>query len=454
MENKENLSAGQAGKENKRVSILVEEDDPKKRRKEDDNRSSAEKLKKPLIIGLLIVVFLGCMYLIFKPSADKKKMQDTGLNNAVPQATDAGMQADKQKAYEQEMLDQKEKEKRNALTTLSDYWSDSTKKGEEGQEDAEDQEGSMTAGKHSASNNAALNSYRNAQNVLGSFYKEDNSEVQSLRKQLEDLKEKLAEKEVPKPITVNDQLALMEKSYQMAAKYLPNGNNSNNSGNSTNQPSGDSLKKSNTQKEYFVAFTPAKKSAVSALYREPTDSAFLANWSETRNRGFHTATALQQAAKPKNSIRACVQQTQTISSESDVRLRLLEPAQTPNRTLPEGSLLTAMAKFQGGRLQLKISSIEQEGSIIPVDITVYDLDGQQGLFVPYSPEINALTEMAGNMSQTGGTSVMLTQSAGQQIAADLSRGVVQGISGYFSKKVRTPKVTLKAGHQVLLVSKK
>jgi len=57
------------------------------------------------------------------------------------------------------------------------------------------------------------------------------------------------------------------------------------------------------------------------------------------------------------------------------------------------------------------------------------------------------------MSQQSGTSLMLTQSAGQQVAADLSRGVVQGISGYFSKKVRTPKVTLKAGHQVFLVSK-
>lgn len=62
--------------------------------------------------------------------------------------------------------------------------------------------------------------------------------------------------------------------------------------------------------------------------------------------------------------------------------------------------------------------------------------------------------MAGNMSQTSGTSLMLTQSAGQQVAADLSRGVVQGISGYFSKKVKAPKVTIKAGHQLFLVSKK
>jgi hypothetical protein len=32
------------------------------------------------------------------------------------------MPDDKGKAYEQEMLERKEQEKRNALTTLSDYW--------------------------------------------------------------------------------------------------------------------------------------------------------------------------------------------------------------------------------------------------------------------------------------------------------------------------------------------
>ena len=48
-----------------------------------------------------------------------------------------------------------------------------------------------------------------------------------------------------------------------------------------------------------------------------------------------------------------------------------------------------------------------------------------------------MTEMAGNMSQTSGASVMLMQSAGQQVATDLTRGVVQGISGYFAVKKNT-----------------
>ncbi|HBN6702639.1 TPA: conjugative transposon protein TraM [Elizabethkingia anophelis] len=421
---------------------------------QDSTQSKAEKLKKPLIFGLMGIVFVGCMYLIFKPSEDKKEIENVGLNDAVPQATGAGLPADKGKAYEQEMLERKDQEKRNALATLSDYWNtDSTQDTEAEIPEEEESYGYSTGGRNSGRNgNPALNSYRSAQSTLGSFYQDDNAETTELRKQLNELKEQLAEKDVPKPVTVNDQLELMEKSYQMAAKYLPT--STTNQAEAPPAKEAGTNKSSSNQKEHFVAFTPTRKNTVSALYREPTDSAFLADWSQSRNRGFYTAGSTEQIVQPKNSIKACVHDAQTVIGETGVRLRLLEPAQTPQRAIPKGTIVTANAKFQGGRLQLKITSIELEGNIIPVDITIYDIDGQQGLYVPYSPEMNALTEMAGNMSQTSGTSLMLTQNAGQQVAADLSRGVVQGISGYFSKKVRTPKVTLKAGHQVFLVSKK
>lgn len=316
-----------------------------------------------------------------------------------------------------------------------------------GEDENNDYGGGRSSGRKS---NQTLSSYRDAQSTLGSFYQDNNSETMELRRQVEEMKTKLAEKDVPPVATVDDQLKLMEKSYEMAAKYLPKNTNTGNAVPANGTASGAS---GVNQKEHFVAFTPTRKNTVSSLYREPTDSAFLADWSKKKNRGFYTAGSVEQVTQPKNNIKACVHDAQTVVGETGVRLRLLEPAKTPSRTIPKGTILTANAKFQGGRLQLKVTSIELEGNIIPVDITIYDLDGQQGLYVPYSPEMNALTEMAGNMSQTGGTSVMLTQNAGQQVAADLSRGVVQGISGYFAKKVRTPKVTLKAGHQVFLVSK-
>jgi len=430
-------------KDEKKVSILAEEGGHSKTlHLPDEKKGTIERLKKPLIFTLMGIAWMGCMYLIFKPSSDKKQTRDIGLNDSVPQPAQAVLQADKQKAYEQEMLREKEEQKRNALTSLSDYWNEDNS-AEDQNEGLSEKDSSSSSGR---SGNPAVNSYRNAQNALGSFYKDDNGQAQQLRKELEEMKEKLAQKEVPAGVTVDDQLALMEKSYQMAAKYLPSGASTGDTG--KNSPAATA-----TKAPYFASFTPEVKSSVSSLYREPADSLFSARWTQN-HRGFYTAGSHQQAEKPKNSVRACVQELQTITSEGTVRLRLLEPAGTPGHPIAAGTILSANAKIQAGRLQLKVTSIELDGSIITVDISIYDLDGQQGLSIPYSAEMNALTEMAGNMSQQSGTSLMLTQSAGQQMAADLSRGVVQGISGYFSKKVRVSKVTLKAGHQVFLVSKK
>ena len=412
---------------------------------QDGMEDKKKKLKKPLIFGLMGVAFVGSMYLLFKPSEDKKKIENIGLNEAVPQATESKLPDDKGKAYEQELLERKEQEKRNAMASLSDYLNTENK--EKVSDTLMKNNQQPTINTASGQVNPALNSYQNMQSTLGSFYQNDNSETAQLHKQLDELKEKLSEKDAPKSLTMDDQLALMEKSYKMAAKYLP-------AGTGEAIPVGGAAGSSSSQKQNFVAFTPARKNAVSALYREPSDSTFLAEWNGLRNRAFYTDGAAQKIVQPRNSVKACVQEAQTVVGETTVKLRLLEDAQTPERAIPKGTVLTANANYQGGRLQLKVSSIELEGNISPVDITIYDLDGQPGLYVPYSPELNAVTEMAGNMGQQSGTSLMLTQSAKQQIAADLSRGLIQGISGYFSKKVKTPKVTLKAGYQVFLVSKK
>lgn len=438
--------------ENKRISILVEESDQKS---EDlisgNDKSKLEKLKKPLIYLLMGIVFLVCLYLIFKPSADKDENKDSGLNGAVPQATEIGMQSDKQKAYEQAMMDEKNQQKKNMLTSLSDYWnSDSTMQAADPNSGLNESPTNNPSGKSNQAESPALNSYRNAQATLGSFYNSnENYESNELRKEIAGLKRQLDERDAnPAPLTVNDQLQLMEKSYQMASKYLPNNGGEQKKSDST------AIRNTGGQKTSFVAFSPMRANVVSALYREPTDREFLENINGERNRGFYTVGVTEQATKVKNSIRACIHENTTIVGEGTVKLRLLEDSKTPDFTIPSGSIVTAGAKFNNGRLSLKVSSIESDGNIFPVEINIYDLDGQLGLNVPYSAEMSAVNEIAANMSQSSGTSIMMSRSAGQQIAGDLSRGLVQGVAGYFSKKVRTPKVMLKAGHQVLLVSKK
>ena len=84
---------------------------------------------------------------------------------------------------------------------------------------------------------------------------------------------------------------------------------------------------------------------------------------------------------------------------------------------------------------------------------VYDMDGLQGIFVPNSDEINAAKEIAANMGTSMGSSITITDDAGSQLAADLGRSTIQGVSQYFTKKMREVKVTLKAGYRVLLIPK-
>lgn len=430
-------------KDSEKIKITEDDLPQNDNRVGDHSKAKWEHLKKPMIYFVMALLCVVCLYLIFKPKKSNTIAAEEGLNAAIPQAKDGQLQSDKQKAYEQQLLEQKTEEKKNALTTLSDYWTDES--------NVNQNSGSSLSvnksGDLSRSDQNAVNSYRNAQQTLGSFYQKDNQEVNDLRKEISRLKkDAIQNNSVPAGLGINDQLELMEKSYQMAAKYLPSASKEE-----TIPKEKEEKKSSNEKKVKLTAVKASHSRIVSSLYREPSDSAFILGLNY--HRFFEVQSDKKKSSQSKNVIKGIVSETKTLVNESSLSIMLSEGMQLDRIEIPSGTVLIGASKFQGGRLQLKVSSIEYGGNIYPVEINVYDNDGQPGLNVPYSPEQNAVNDMVANMSQTSGTNIMMTQSAGQQIAADLSRGVVQGVSGYFQKKVRQQKVTVKAGHQILLVPK-
>ena len=401
-----------------------------------------ERGKKPVIYFLIAGVCANWFYLIFKPKSNTTLVEEAGFNAPIPQAKDGQLQADKQKAYEQQLLEQKNEEKRNTITTLSDYWNN------QGTLNSNINTSALPSNTSTLqqSDQNAINSYRNAQQTLSSFYGRDDQEVNNLRKEISRLKnEAMQNNAVPAGLGMNDQLELMEKSYQMAAKYFPTTPRQEESA-PKEEPN-----KSTEKKVKLTSVRPAHSNIVSSLYREPSDSAFVAGLNQNRFYNVQNETVI--SGQSKNAIKGIIYETKTVVNESTLSIRLIEALQVGRTELPPGSLLIASGKFQGGRLQLTISSIQYKGSVYPVEINIYDNDGQLGLYIPYSPEQNAVSDVVANMSQTSGTNIMMTQSASQQVASDLSRSVVQGLSGYFQKRVRQLKVTVKAGHQVLLVPK-
>ncbi|WP_415326330.1 hypothetical protein [Chryseobacterium sp. MMS23-Vi53] len=240
----------------------------------DHPKAKWEQIKKPMIYCLMALLCAICLYLIFKPKTNNTIVAEEGLNAIIPQAKDGQLQSDKQKAYEQQLLEQKAEEKRNALTTLSDYWIDES--------DANQNAGSSLSISKSTdlsrSDQNAVNSYRNAQQALGSFYQQDNQEVNDLRKEISRLKrDAIQNNSVPAGLGINDQLELMEKSYQMAAKYLPSASKEE-----AVPKEKEETKSSNEKKVKLTAVKASHSRIVSSLYRESSDSAFISGLNHSR----------------------------------------------------------------------------------------------------------------------------------------------------------------------------
>ena len=167
--------------------------------------------------------------------------------------------------------------------------------------------------------------------------------------------------------------------------------------------------------------------------------------------GFHTVTDQAHTAG-RNSIRACIRRTVTVSDGKEAEIRLLEPIDVGGMYIPANTVLTATARINGERMELTISTIAYKGMVVPVELEVYDADGQRGILVPNSMEYDAAREIAAGMGTSMGSSINISTDAGAQIASDVGKGVIQGVSQYVEKKMRAVKITLKAGHRLLLHS--
>lgn len=445
---------------------------PFKRKTASDTRTSPElteeerqRRKKFIIYPLMFLLFAGSMWLIFAPSEKEGEKQAKGFNTEVPDPMAAELIGDKKKAYEKEVMEEKEQERSRAMQSLSSLFGEMT-----GGQLAQSSEelalktdlserdngfGSRTAAPQEGFH-ASASAYQDINRTLGSFYEmpREDPEKEEMRTRLKELESRMSNEQQSPAITVNDQMALLEKSYQLAAKYMPSGGG---------QPSSNMMPASDgetaSERKAVAAIRNGKATAfpvapvsgqvVSALAQPMSDTTFRSEYVKERNFLFQTAIGTASQTE-RNTISACVHNNQTVMEGQTVRFRLLEPMLVSGREIPRNALVVGTAKVQGERLAVAISSLEYRGNILPVELSVYDTDGQAGIFIPGSMERSAAKEIAANMGTSVGSSVNISTDAGAQLASDLGKGLIQGTSQYFAKKMRTVKVHLKAGYKVLL----
>lgn len=407
-----------------------------------------QRRKKLIVFPIMALAFAGCMYLIFTPSAPKEEEAKSGFNPELPLPQQDDLVGDKIQAYEQAQASVARNER---MKTLQDFVFDNGTKTEEVETPMLDNE--IEDNKSSSSVSSSTEAYKKMNRQLADFYqpapsKEDDQKTLELEWRIQKLEKKLEVAESTKN-TTDEQLELMEKSYQMAAKYMggqPNGQQ---------LPTGKevaTLAENGSKKPVAGKVSAIREQAVSRLDQSIADSVLIAAYSKPRNTGFNTAVG-NRFSIPKNTIKACIHEEQTLTDGQNVRLRLLEPLRAGEFIIPTNSLVTGTGKIEGERLDIEILSLEYQGNIIPVELAVHDVDGNRGLYVPSSMEREAVNEALANVGAGLGTSISFASSAGQQIAMDLTRGVMQGGSQYLAKKFRTVKVKLKANYQVMLYSK-
>ena len=416
-----------------------------------------EQIKKILVYGGMVMLCLVSFYFIFKPSKEQvqAEQQKVGFNAELPDPRGAGIEADKIAAYELEDMRVKQEQK---MRTLEDFTAMTTDDEEEEVVEIPEEpryiggggsSSSYRGGSSSRSNSfsTSTSAYNDINATLGSFYEQprEDPEKEALKAELEELKQSMAQQQNSQP-TYADQVALLEKSYELAAKYMPGNTAATSEGAAEEVETTTRSGKAKAQPVGHVT-TPV----VSALAQPVSDSVMIARLSQSVGGGFHTAVGEAPQQTARNTIKACVHGDQTITSGQSVRLRLLEAMRVGKYVLPRNTLITGEGSIKGERLDIEILQVEHNGTIIPVELTVHDNDGQAGIFIPGSMEASAAKEMAANLGQNLGTSISITnQSAGDQLLSEVGRGAIQGVSQYISKKMREEKVHLKSGYTLML----
>lgn len=149
------------------------------------------------------------------------------------------------------------------------------------------------------------------------------------------------------------------------------------------------------------------------------------------------------------AIPAALMDNQKAVQGAIIKLRLQDSIRLNGQFIPKGHILFGTCRITNQRLLLDIKNIRLGTSIIPVDLSVYSLDGMPGIDAPEAQLTDALNGGADdairNVQFMG-----LDQSIGAQVAG----AGIEAAKGLFSKKINSIKVKLKAGQSILLRNNK
>jgi len=154
-------------------------------------------------------------------------------------------------------------------------------------------------------------------------------------------------------------------------------------------------------------------------------------------------------------VKAIIDEGIKASEGSRVRLRLLDDVEIGGRQVNKGTYLYAtLSGFGKQRVKGTVSSVFTGGEIVNIDLSIYDTDGIEGLYVPQSSFRETAKEVGSSaMQQTMSMNGSSSQSSMTQWATQAAQQAYQRTTQAISKAIKKNKVRLKYGTQVYLVNR-
>lgn len=163
------------------------------------------------------------------------------------------------------------------------------------------------------------------------------------------------------------------------------------------------------------------------------------------------ARAKYKSGQPKenvsrfSAIPVTIAENQKVTEGSVLKLVLSDTLRINGQMIHKGQPLFGRCHMENQRVLLDVKSIRMGNAIIPVELTVYDLDGLEGIDAPEALVKDAVRNGSDDAIQS---LHLLTMDQG--IGAQAAGAGISAAKGLFGKKVKCLKEKLKAGRKLLL----
>lgn len=176
-----------------------------------------------------------------------------------------------------------------------------------------------------------------------------------------------------------------------------------------------------------------------------SESSYFGKSSESGGNRFLSERDDTKDSLKSGTIMAVVHNEQTLLGGSVIKLRLLQEVFVNGDRIPAGSFVFGNSSIDNERLKVSVSSIQYQNHLYPVELTVFDMDGIEGINIPGSSGREVVKQSADQGIQSlGGLSF------DPSLKAQAAAAGVNAAKSLLGKNVKQVRVTVKAGYKVLL----